>query len=199
MLSIFSLQLHGNPGQSQSLFIDADNVESLASFLDDSAVIEERAIKFGPGTKDEKLLEVPLGFIDPHATIRVTVGLDDTAPSAPAVDHDPRIGISDGSTVNEILIADVNNYENYAPCIPLGAASVDDNRVSERTHAPAQATLIFRPLHKYGACYLPLDGGYVNTATFIGQLDTGRGLSLTVYRSDPKEQYRFYSFIVEIY
>ncbi len=198
MLSTFSLQLHGNQGQSQSLFIDADNVESLASFLDDSAVIEERAIKFGSGTKDEKLLEVPLGFIDPHATIRVTHGLDDTAQSAPAEDHDPRIGISDGSTVKEILIDDVNNYENYAPCIPL-AASHDDNRVSERTHAPAQATLIFRPLHKYGACYLPLDGGYLNTATFSGQLDTGRGLSLTVYRSDPKEQYRFYSFIVEIY
>ncbi len=166
--------------------------------MDDSAVIEERAISFGTGTTHEKLLEVPLGFIDPHATIRVTVGLDDTAPSAPAADHDPLIGISDGSTVNGFWVYDVGNYDNLAPCTPL-AASHDDNRVSERTHAPAQATLIFRPLHKYGACYLPLDGGYVNTATFTNQLDTGRGLSLTVHRHDAGEQYRFYYFIVEIF
>ena len=111
-------------------------MESLASYIDNSATIEERAISFGPGTTLEKLLEIPLGFIEPHATIRITVGLDDTHPSAPVDDHDPSIGISDGTNINEFWIIDVNNYEGYAPCRPVSGTN-DDKRVTERTHAPA--------------------------------------------------------------
>ena len=174
-------------------------MESLASFIDDSATIEERAISFGTGTASEKLLEVPLGFIEPHATIRVTVGLDDTRPSAPALDHDPTIGLSDGTNVNEFAVRDVNNYASLAPCAPIPEISHDDHRVDERIHAPAQAVMVFKPLRKYGACYLPLDGGYVNTATFSTQLDVGRSISLTVHRDNGAEQYRFYYFLVEIF
>ena len=173
-------------------------MESLASFIDDSATIEDRAISFGPGTANEKLLEVPLGFIEPHATIRITVGLDDTPPSAPALDHDPNIGISDGSGYNDFAVIDVNNYGNFAPCRPASGTH-DDNRVTERTHAPAKATLIFKPLRKYGACYLPLDGGYMNTGTFTYQLDLSSSISLTLRRADSGEQYRIYYFLVEIF
>ena len=173
-------------------------MESLASYIDNSATIVDRAISFGTGTANEKLLEVPLGFIEPHATIRITVGLDDTRPSAPAVDHDLNIGISDGSNNNEFWIRDVNNYASDAPCWPVSATS-DDKRVTERTHAPAQAMMIFKPLRKYGACYLPLDGGYMNTATFSAQLDLNRGISLILRREDGSEQYRVYYFLVEIF
>ena len=185
-------------GQSGGLFILPDNVESLASYLDDSATIEERAISFGPGTILEKLLEIPLGFIEPHATIRITVGLDDTRPSAPAVDHDLGIGISDGTNINDFKVRDVGNYEGYAPCEAVSATS-DDKRVTERTHAPAQAMVIFKPLRKYGACYLPLDGGYMNTGTFSAQLDLSRGISLILRREDGSEQYRVYYILVEIF
>ena len=173
-------------------------MESFASFIDDSATIEERAISFGTGTALEKLLEVPLGFIEPHATIRITVGLDDTSPSAPAVDHDPLIGISDGTNINEFWIRDVNNYASAAPCIPVSATH-DDKRVTESAHASAQATLIFKPLRRYGACSLPLDGGYMNTGIFSAQLDLSRGISLTLRRNDSGEQYRIYYFLVEIF
>ena len=173
-------------------------MESLASYIDNSATIEERAISFGTGTDNEKLLEVPLGFIEPHATIRITVGLDDTRPSAPAVDHDPNIGISDGSGYNEFRIHDAANYGAYAPCLPVSATH-DDKRVTERTHAPAQATLIFKPLRKYGACYLPLDGGYMNTGIFNNQLDLDGGINITLRRHDSSERYRIYYFLVEIF
>ncbi len=184
--------------RSQTLFIAPDNFQSLAMDVDDSFIVEERAIKFGTGTSQEILFEVPLGFIDPHATIRVTVGLDDAAPSAPNSDHDPIIGLTDGSSVNEFTIVDVGNFHHYNPCGPLAASSQDDNRVTERTHASGQATLIFRPIHKFGSCYLPIDGGYINTGTFSAQLDSSRALSLRVRRSDSGEQYRFHYFLVEV-
>ena len=57
-----------------------------------------RVIHFGFGvTKDEKLLVVPIGEIDPHATIVVTVGLDKSHPITASVDCDAAVGISDGS------------------------------------------------------------------------------------------------------
>jgi len=185
-------------GQSGGLFITPDNVESLASFIAHSAVIEERAIRFGTGTTNELLLEVPLGFIEPHATIRVTIGLDDTAPTAPARDHDPTVGISDGTKYNEFWITDVSNYGSFSPCHPP-SGSHDGKRVTERTHAPAQATMIFKPIHRYGACYLPLDGGYMNTATFTSQLDLKGGINLTLRRNHSGELYRIYYFLVEIF
>ncbi len=166
--------------------------------VDDSIILEERAIRFGVGTSNEILFEVPLGFIDPHATIRVTVGLDDTAPSAPTIDHDPTIGITDGSSANEFFIRDTGDYPSATPCTPVSASSQDDNRVTERTHASGQATLIFRPIHKFGSCFLPIDGGYINTGTFIAQLDPNRALSLRVRRNHPAEQYRFHYFLVEV-
>ena len=50
----------------------------LASFIDSSATIDTRSIRFGSGTLFEKLLQVPIaaaGELDAHASIRVTVGL----------------------------------------------------------------------------------------------------------------------------
>ncbi len=184
--------------RSQTLFIAPDNFQSLAVDVDDSIIVEERAIRFGAGTLNEILFEVPLGYIDPHATIRVTVGLDDTAPSAPNSDHDPVIGLTDGSSVNEFIIVDTGNYPYTGPCVPVATTSRDDNRVTERTHTSGQATLIFRPIHKFGSCFLPIDGGYINTGTFSAQLDSSRALSLRVRRSDGAEQYRFHYFLVEV-
>ena len=187
-------------GQSGGLFIYPDNVESLASFIDDSVTIEERAISFGQGEFGEILLEVPLGFIEPHATIRITVGLDDTRPSAPVEDYDLGVGISDGNNVNDFKVRDVNNYAvGRPPCDAVAATSQDGNLVDERTHAPAQAVMVFKPLRKYGACYLPLDGGYVNTATFNDQLDLGRSINLILRRDNPVEEYGIYYILVEIF
>ena len=171
-------------------------MESLATFIASGTTINSRSMKFPAGSVNEKLLEIPLGFIAPHATIRITTGLQ---PPTDGTDHDPFVGLSDGTNSNHFAILDTNNYASLAACLPRGAASQDDNRVLERDSNPAQAVMIFRPIEKYGACYLPMDSGYVNTATFNQQLDLQGGLSLTLYRDNAPEQYTIYYFIVDIF
>ena len=82
----------------QGLHLTPDNIVYWATFLHSSATID-RVIHFRSGTLHEKLLEVPLGQIDPHATIVITVGLDNSHPNT-LTDSDPRIGISDGDNTN---------------------------------------------------------------------------------------------------
>ena len=102
--------------------------------------------------------------------------------------------------MNEFWVLDVDNYGATAPCRPKGGQGThDNNRVDERTDAPAQVVMVFKPLRKYGACYPRLDGGYVNTAMFSTQLDLGRSISLTVHRDDSGEEYHLYYFLVEIF
>ena len=82
-----------------------DNIRFFASYLDSSVDIQDRVIHIGPGTADdETLLEVPLGEIDPRATIIITVGLDK---SHPGIDSDIHVG---STTDNIQYIVDVDNY-----------------------------------------------------------------------------------------
>ena len=84
-----------------------------ASLIPCSATIDSRSIRFGSGTTNEKLLQVPIaaaGELDAHASIRVTVGL-----TSVSGDSDPLIGISDGVNLNTFL---TGNY-NHAPCYIL--------------------------------------------------------------------------------
>ena len=103
----------------QGLHLTPDNIRYLASFLHSSATIQDRVIHFGTGTANEKLLEVPLGQIDPHATIVLTFGLNNSHPNTPS-ESDPRIGISDGTNTNTWWIVDLNNYPSSPPCRPSG-------------------------------------------------------------------------------
>ena len=70
------------------------NIEFYATFLHPGVDIQDRVIHFGPGVRGEKLIEVPIGRIDPHATIVITVGLVKSHPNTPSVDSDPLVGIS---------------------------------------------------------------------------------------------------------
>jgi len=146
---------------AQGLHLTPDNIEYWATFLHSSATVQDRVIHFGTGTTGEKLLEVPLGQIDPHATIVITVGLDNSHPNTPT-DTDPHVGISDGTNTNVWWITDLNNYPTYAPCLPSGGTH-DDTRVSSGTKVPATFKLTFTPFHKYGSCETAQEGGYINT------------------------------------
>ena len=85
----------GSPGVVRSLYVDAGNIEDVASYLHETASVDTktRLIHFASGEYGEKLLEVPIGRICPNNVIRVTVGLlkewyeEDH-------DRDPRVGIS---------------------------------------------------------------------------------------------------------
>ena len=176
----------------------AYNIEFHATFLSSTADIEGRVIYFGPGVKDEKLLIVPIGRIDPHATVVVTVGLNKSHSNDPKVDADPNIGISDGTNENLIQIVDRNNYPKYAPCYPRPGSS-DDVKVTAETLVSATFKLTFDPFNKLGICETAQEDGYINTGTFSAQIDITRPLSFTLNRQDAKEQYYFHYFNVEIY
>ena len=140
---------------------------------------------------------MPLGQIDPHATIVITVGLDNSHPNTPT-DTDPYIGMSDGTNTNIWWITDLNNYPSSPPCIPSGGTH-DNTLISSGTKVPATFTLTFTPFYKYGSCETAQEGGYINTAQFNTQLDITKPLYLHVDRDASNGQYYYHYFRVEIY
>ena len=183
--------------KSQRIFITPNNVHYLANFIDSSATIESRSIRFGRGRAIwDKLLQVPIaaaGELDAHTSIRLTVGLTPVNG-----DSDPSIGISDGVNVNRFHIVDTSNYGTHPPCyVPATEGSDENNRVTTRRVSP-QFTILFSPFYKYGTCSSAQDGGYLNVATFNKQVDPTNGLSLVVYRNEAHENYQFRYFLVEI-
>ena len=181
--------------KSPSILITPGNVRYLASFIDSSATIDTRSIRFGSGTAHgQKLLQVPIaaaGELDAHASIRVTVGLTPVSG-----DSDPRIGLTDGSNENKFFVVDSGNYRTYSPCYVIDG-SHENKRVTTRRVA-SQFTFLFSPFYKYGACSSAQDGGYLNVGTFNKQVDPTNGLSLVVYRDQAPENYQFRYFLVEI-
>ena len=189
----FILQPTGN-AKSRSILIAPGNVHYLASFIASSATIDSQSIRFSNGTKNEKLLQVPIaaaGELDAHASIRITVGLTPVSG-----DSDPRIGISDGVNLNKFVIVDTYNYATRSPCFVTDGTR-ENNLVTTR-RVPPQFTFLFSPFYKYGACSSAQDGGYLNVGTFNNQVDPTNGLNLVIYRSGAHEQYRFRYFVVEI-
>ena len=131
------------------------------------------------------------GEVDPHTSIRITVGLKPPG----TVDKDPQVGLSDGVNGNFFFL--VNNNDQ-SPCYP-SPGTHDENRLTSFTPQTqtSQFVLLFEPFHQYGACFTAQEHGYVNTGTFNHQLDTCKGLDFVVARSDGHETYDFYYFIVE--
>ena len=181
----------------QGLYLTPDNIEYWATFLHSNATIQDRVIHFGTGTTNEKLLEVPLGQIDPHATIVITVGLDNSHPNTPA-DSDPVIAITNSRNRNVMSIRDLGNYGSAPPCRPASDTQ-DGTLVSSGTKVPATFKLTFTPFYKYGSCETAQEGGYINTGRFNTQLDITKPLYLRVYRDQAPEEYYFHYFLVEIY
>ena len=64
------------------------NIEYYATFLHPGVDIQERVIHFGPRTDDEALLKVPIGQIEQHATVVITLGQNKAYSSTPGVDSD---------------------------------------------------------------------------------------------------------------
>ena len=174
------------------------NIEFYATFLSPAVDIQERVIHFGSGVADEKLLVVPIGEIDPHATIAVTVGIDKSYPNAASVDCDAAVGISDGTTENLFWIVDVHNYPTLSPCYPT-SGSHDHTLVASGTPVSSTFKLTFAPFNKFGFCETAQEGGYINTATFSSRMDITKPLFLTVRRNQAPEQYYYHYFKVEIY
>ena len=183
---------------SRELLLTPYNIEFYATFLKPDADVKGRIIHFGPGVANERLLTVPIGEIDPHATIVVTVGLEKSRFNTASVDCDPGIGISDGTSENQFWIVDVNNYPSLSPCYPTSGTQ-DHAKVAAGTPVSGTFKLTFSPFNKLGICETAQEGGYINTGTFNAQMDVFKPLFLTVRRDHASEQYYFHYFKVEIY
>ena len=176
----------------------ADNIQYHATFIDSSVSIQGRLITIGPGSINEKLLEVPIGHIEPHASIIITVGLNTTIPNTPNVDSDFTIGVTDKTSKNMWGILDKNNYDSYSPCYIWPASGIhDDTRVSTSTLVPTTTKLTFTPFYKYGSCETAQQGGYINTGRFNAQVDITKPLFLQMDRKDAAEEYSFFYILVE--
>ena len=187
----------------ESLFVNPHNVEQLASFLHDSAVIdkEEGTIKFGTTTKYEKLLEVPIGQSCPVDIIVITVGLvkshyNDVSEFEIAI---PRVGISNDKGEEYLFVLNsVLMYDVWPPCTLLYGTSRTE-RVSVDTKFPATFKLIFDPKNKYASCESAQEGGYQNTGYFWESMDVSGNLYLHVERDAGNYEYLFHNFLVELY
>ena len=125
-------------------------------------------------------------------TIRVKIGL-----IPKNVNSDPQIGLTDGTTYNEFILADKFDYGRSGPCY-LKHAVQKNTLVPTNTPPFSQVTVTFQPYRKYGTCHTAQNGGYVNVGTFESQLDIYKDLKLTVARNTAGETYDFYYFYVEI-
>ena len=140
---------------------------------------------------------MPIGHIDPHASIIITVGLNTTIPNEE--DSDLHVGVSDGTNSNLWTIVDRDNYPGTSPCVIwFGSGSNDGTTVSSTTRTPTTTKLTFTPFYKYGSCETAQEGGYINTARFTTQLDVTEPLFLQVRRHSATEQYSIFYFLVEI-
>ena len=107
-------------------------------------------------------------------------------------DHDPLIGLTDGTAVNEFLLRDPSDYVITPPC-HISSGSYENIRVPTNTPPYSKVTLTFQPYRKYGSCYTAQNGRYVNVGTFSTQLDITKGLSLTAGITDMKHTTSFTS------
>lgn len=181
------------------MLLTPKNIEYHATFLHSDVDIQARVIHFGTGVANEKLLEVPIGEVDPQAGIIITVGLNRSHPNTASIDSDPVVGISDGTNENLFLMWDVNNYPFHSPCETSGRPH-DSTLITSGTQVPSTFRLTFIPFYKYGFCETAQLGGYINTGTFRSQIDITKPLFLVVKRSNAgAEQYYYHYFMVEIY
>ena len=181
----------------QGLYLTPDNIEYYATYLHSSADIQDRVIRFGPGTAvGEKLLEVPIGHVNFHATVIITVGLDKSHLNLNPADL--RIGLSDGTTQNIFYISDYANRLRYS-CYPMSSSYDSDTKVNAGTQVPSMFKLTFTPFTRFGTCETGQEGGYIVTGRFSAQMQITKPLFLRVHRDSSNEQQYIHYLKVDVY
>ena len=179
---------------TKGFIITPDNIRNYAPALHSSVSVSDRLIHIGRGFARTEVLGIPLGTIETHSTIKITVGLK---PKPANVDSDPAVGISDGTNTNSFQIADPGNFGAFSPCNAL-AATQDSTLVPIGSKQASVYQFIFEPFHSYGVCTAAYNNGFVNSARFNNKLDMSKELSLVVRKEHTNEEYDFYYFSIEI-
>ena len=137
-------------------------------------------------------------------TVKATVALD---PALANSDHDPIIGISDGTSFVGFIAYDVLNYPNYSPC-SVYEADVEGQILRNyrdgggplfsSSFYSTERTIRIRPAERLGFCHTEHNAGYINTALYKRLLDPCKGLYLEVYHQNAGETYRIKYIDVEV-
>ena len=113
-----------------------------------------------------------------------------------ANDHDPRIGISDGTHFNGFVINDPASTQ------PVDADSgmILNNRVNAgdritSSQYPSEIKMQFKPSDKWGSVY---DNVYTTIGNYQNSLDISKGLYLEMYRDHAPEKYHIRYIVVDV-
>ena len=158
------------------------------------------------GALYQRALQIPLvapnilTFTD-SVTVTVTVAVD--VSYASSNDHDPTIGISDGTSFIGAFVVD----RSTTPCrIKEGGSSTtvlaDVNHITGSTvtsrRYSSEIKIQLRPAEQWGSCHTEHDGGYTNVGNYQRLLDPSKGLQLEIYRGDANEKYRIKYIVVDV-
>ena len=118
-------------------------------------------------------------------------------------DHDPTIGISDGTSFIGVHAADTSS----TPCrITQGDSSsavltsishISGPTVTSQRYS-SEIKIQLRPAEQWGSCHTEHDGGYTNVGNYQRLLDPSKGLKLEVYHHNAGEKYRIKYIEVDV-
>lgn len=135
----------------------------------------------GGGTLE--LFRVPLGRLEPHSVIQITVALTSDTPTT-------FIGLSDGVHENTFYI------NRNGRCTVSGGYLISAN-IPSGAKKHNEYTLLLEPFQKFAAC--SHIGDHITTGSFSSGLDINKGLDFIVKRGSSSDACDFYYFIIEIF
>ena len=158
------------------------------------------------GALYQRALQIPL--VAPNiltstdsVTVTVTVAVD--VSYASSNDHDPTIGISDGTSFIGFIAHDRTEF----PCDTLEGV-INSNTIQNPMHPhgpsvtsrnyPSEIKIQLRPAEQWGSCHTEHDGGYTNAGNYQRLLNPSEGLYFEVYHKDAHEKYRIKYIVVDV-
>ena len=178
-----------------------------------------------PFTVYPKYLEIPAGkvsyerliqaeLIAPNiltatdsVVVKLTVAMDTVL--ADSSDHDPTLGISDGTSFIGFIAVDKDNYGSSSPCYNIEGDATNTNlnnrvygstgtKVNSRAYS-SEIIIQIKPNDRWGSCHTEHDEGHVNIVNYQRKLDISKGLYLQMYRADTNEKYYIEYIVVDIH
>ena len=134
-------------------------------------------------------------------TVTVTVAMD--VSYASSNDHDPMIGISDGTSFIGVQAKDRIGYpchvlEGKSSTVLLNPVHVNSGPTVTSRRYSSEIKIQLRPAEQWGSCHTEHDGGYTYVGNYRRLLDPSKGLKLEVYHHSPGEKYRIKYIVVDV-
>ena len=152
---------------------------------------------------------IPPGILVSSSNVTVTLTIAMDTILANSIDHDPWVGVGDGTSFNGFRLLDQTNYGTESPC-PFIEADTTGGRINTQRSgtAPLVASRSFsgevkihiRPIEQWGSCATEHDDGYTSIGIYQKPIDITKGLFFEFYRGDDAvEMYRIKYVVAEVY